>query len=97
VVGELPLIRYGVCLYIKSSPRLGELKLSPPRLQFGAQVCVMTDTSVAEFDSRLQHATAHDTGFHDDGSLTVQGGGGVTALTIGVTYRSLQGARGDHA
>jgi len=57
----------------------------------------MTDTSVAEFDSRLQHATAHDTGFHDDGSPTVQGGGGVTALTIGVTHRSLQGARGDHA
>ena len=33
----------------------------------------MTDTSMAEFDSRLQHATERDTGFHDDDSPTVGG------------------------
>ena len=65
----------------------------------------MTDTSMAVFDSRLQHATARDTGFHDDDSPTV-GGDDVfvkrrrsdrsDGLPIGVTHRS-QGARGDHA
>jgi len=60
---------------------------------------------MAEFDSRLQHATARDTGFHDDDSLTV-GGDDVfvkrrrsdrsDGLPIGVTHRS-QGTRGDHA
>jgi len=65
----------------------------------------MTDTSMAEFDSRLQHATERDTGFHDDDSPTV-GGDDVfvkrrrsdrsDGLPISVTHRS-RGTRGDHA